>query len=348
MKKPENSNAEGDELYASSRKRDHIDLAFKARIASALTDQRFDYEPLLAAHPVDTSDIATTFDNKSMSAPLWISSMTGGTEKAGVINLNLAKACGEFKLGMGLGSCRQLLYSDDYLQDFQIRKYLGDQPFYANLGVAQIESILESGHIDKISQLIDKLDADGLIIHVNPMQEWLQPEGDHFKRAPIHTISDVLEKSDIKVIVKEVGQGMGPRSIEALLQMPLAALDFAASGGTNFALMEILRSSPEIGKYYQSLVHIGHTSLEMVSLTNQIARDLGDKCLTKQVIISGGITDFLDGYYLIEQSHLPAIYGQASGFLKHAMGDYSLLQDYISKQINGLSLAKAYLKIKSK
>lgn len=348
MKKPENSNAEGDELYAASRKNDHIDLAFKARIASELTDQRFDYEPLLAGHPVDTSNIATTFHNKNMAAPLWISSMTGGTEKAGIINLNLAKACGEFKLGMGLGSCRQLLYSDEFLRDFQLRKYLGEQPFYANLGVAQVESVLESGNIHKISQLIDKLDADGLIIHVNPIQEWLQPEGDHFRRAPIHTIAEVVDKLDIGIIVKEVGQGMGPSSIKALLQMPLVALDFAASGGTNFALMEILRSSPEIGKHYQSLVNIGHTSIEMVSLTNLITRDLGDKCLTKQVIISGGITDFLDGYYLIEQSHLPAIYGQASGFLKHAMSDYNILKDYISKQINGLSLAKAYLKIKSK
>ncbi len=346
MEKPENNNTDGDELHAASRKNDHIELAFKARSISGLTDQRFDYEPMLEGHPSKTDNIATTFDNKFMAAPLWISSMTGGTEKAGIININLAKACGEFKLGMGLGSCRQLLYSDEFLADFKIRKYLDNQPFYANLGIAQVENLIEAGNAYKITQLIDKLDADGLIIHVNPLQEWLQPEGDHFKRAPIHTIQDVLEKLDIKIIVKEVGQGMGPRSIQALLEMPLAALDFAASGGTNFALMEILRSSPETAEHYQSLVNIGHTPLEMTLLTNKISNELGSKCLTKQIIISGGITNFLDGYFLIERSVLPAIYGQASGFLKYAMEDYNQLQDYVTKQIEGLSLAKAYLKPK--
>src|SRR5690606_4720856 len=114
----------------------------------------------------------------------------------------------------------------------------------------------------------------------------------------------------------------------------------------NFALMEILRSSPETAEHYQSLVNIGHTPLEMTELTNKISNELGSKCLTKQIIISGGITNFLDGYFLIERSVLPAIYGQASGFLKYAMEDYNQLQDYVTKQIEGLSLAKAYLKPK--
>ncbi len=347
MDKPAISDSSGDELDAASRKKDHIELAFKARIASCDIDNRFNYEPLLAVHPSDHSHLATTFAGKDLSAPLWVSSMTGGTEKASIINRNLAQACGNFKLGMGLGSCRQLLYSDTYLADFQLRSLIGEQPFYANLGVAQVEKLLDAGHTNKISELINKLDADGLIIHVNPLQEWLQPEGDRFKKPPIQTIASVLEKLDIRIIVKEVGQGLGPASIEALLRMPLVALDFAASGGTNFALMEMMRSTHAISEQYRSLVHIGHTAEEMVNLTNAISHDLGADCLTKQVIISGGITDFLDGYYLTEQSKLPAIYGQASGFLKHAMQEYEALETYIHLQLNGLSLAKAFLKIKS-
>lgn len=347
MAKQLHSDSKEDDLNAASRKNDHIDLAFKARSSESEIDGRFNYEPMMSAHPDDKHKLSTIFSGKSLDAPVWISSMTGGTQKAAIINRNLAKACGEFKLGMGLGSCRQLLFSDEYLKDFQMRPFLGEQPFYANLGIAQIEDLVQAGQLDKITELIHKLDADGLIIHVNPMQEWLQPEGDRFKKSPIHTITDVLEALDIKVIVKEVGQGMGPQSIEALLKMPLIALDFAASGGTNFALMEIMRSSQAIGKHYQPLVHVGHTATEMVELTNQIAQVLGTQCLTRQIIISGGISSFLDGFYLIEKSYLPAIYGQASGFLKNAMGDYSILQEYMTMELKGLSLAKAFLKIKN-
>ena len=346
MAKRLNSDSKIEDLNAASRKSDHIDLAFKARSLEGEIDGRFNYEPIMCAHPDDNSRISTTFSGKPLDAPVWISSMTGGTLKAAIINRNLAQACGEFKLGMGLGSCRQLLFSDEYLKDFQMRPFLGEQPFYANLGIAQIEDLVQSGQLDKIAELIHKLEADGLIVHVNPLQEWLQPEGDRFKRPPIQTITEVLEALDINIIVKEVGQGMGPESIEALLKMPLVALDFAASGGTNFALMEIMRSSQAIGEHYQPLVHIGHTAIEMVELTNQIAKDLDTQCQTRQVIISGGISNFLDGYYLIEKSFLPAIYGQASGFLKNAMGDYSILQEYITLQLKGLSLAKAFLKIK--
>ena len=74
-----------------------------------------------------------------MNAPLWVSSMTGGTKEAGTINRNLARVCGQFGLGMGLGSCRIILHDDEYLSDFRLRKEMGDFPLYANLGVAQIE-----------------------------------------------------------------------------------------------------------------------------------------------------------------------------------------------------------------
>jgi isopentenyl-diphosphate delta-isomerase len=118
---------------------------------------------------------------------------------------------------------------------------MGDQPLYINLGIAQIEQLLNNNDSVRIKELINKLDADGLIIHVNPMQEWLQPEGDRFRQSPIDTIKRVIDIADFKIIVKEVGQGMGPASLKSLLALPLEAIDFAANGGTNFALLEILR-----------------------------------------------------------------------------------------------------------
>ena len=215
------------------------------------------------------------------------------------------------------------------------------------MGIAQIEELTWNFKTDKIKELIKKLQADGLIIHVNPLQEWLQPEGDRFSLSPLETIYSLLEKlPDLPIIVKEVGQGMGRDSLRSLLQLPLAAVDFAANGGTNFAKLELLRSDPKRKEIYSALALVGHTAEEMVQLTNQLVEDLGSDLRTRQVIISGGVKDFLDGYYLIRKSTLTAVYGQASGFLRHARSDYSTLRSYVVAQIEGLELANAYLKIR--
>ncbi len=337
-----------DDPTASSRKKDHIDLAFKSQIEHVLLDDRFYYEPMLAAHPKSGSLEKFSFLNKTMKTPLWVSSMTGGTLIANTINHNLAKICKEFGMGMGLGSCRQLLRSDEYLKDFDVRSQIGEQaPLYANLGIAQLEQLLDNNETYLIDRLLEKLRADGLIVHVNPFQEWLQPEGDRFKYAPIETITRLLEQAQYPIIVKEVGQGFGYQSIKALLQMPIAAIDFAANGGTNFAKLELLRSEPIKQEIYGQLANVGHSADEMVTLTNTIIEELGDDLKCKQVIISGGIKSYLDGFYLINKLKTPCIYGQASSFLKHAMGDYETLYNYVDSQIQGLELAQAFLKIKS-
>ncbi len=332
---------------AAARKKDHIELAFQSQVAKGELDGRFYYEPLLAAHPPSSSLLPFSFLGKTLRAPIWVSSMTGGTEWAHTINHNLARACKDFGMGMGLGSCRTLLFSDETLKDFDVRQIIGsDLPLYANLGVAQIEQLLKNGELWRVSQLLDKLQADGLIIHINPLQEWLQPEGDRFKKPPIDTISDFLEKTDTPLIVKEVGQGMGYESLKALFKLPLQAVDFAASGGTNFAKLELLRSDPVKQEIFSQLARVGHTAEEMVHLTNHIKAELGEEMRCQQVIISGGVRSFLDGYYLINKLELPCVYGQASGFLKHARGNYEELHDYVEAQVQGLELAQSFLKVK--
>jgi len=282
-----------------------------------------------------------------MGAPIWVSSMTGGTKEAFTINHNLAKACREFGMGMGLGSCRSLLYENDRLPDFDLRDTIGpDLPFYANLGVAQVEELIAKDALDLAIKLVDQLKADGLIIHVNPFQEWLQPEGDRFQKTALETIEAFLEASDIPVIVKEVGQGMGPKSLSALMQLNLAAIDFGASGGTNFSMLELLRSDESKKENYSALAQVGHPAEEMVQFVNQLKTELGDKAKTKSFIISGGVKNFLDGHYHMECLNATSIYGQASGFLKHARGDYQELADYVSAQIEGLALAKAFLPVR--
>ena len=338
----------------ASRKEDHIELAFRSQVDGMSLDDRFDYEPMLAAHPASGSLPATAFGTQTMAAPLWVSSMTGGTEKALIINHNLAQACAEFGLGMGLGSCRPLLYDDGRLKDFDIRPLTGPGvPLYANLGVAQIEHLLERGRIGEVQQLVDLLRVDGLIIHVNPFQEAMQPEGDVFKATPLAITKATIEAlPDLPVIVKEVGQGMGPASLRALLELPLLAVDTAAGGGTNFSKLELFRSDEVRRQTYEPLVRAGHSAAEMVEMTNRIARSgdgkqAGYSVRTRHLIISGGIRTFLDGYYLTQRSTLPAIYGQASAFLRYARADYPTLQRYVALQIRGLELATAYLRART-
>lgn len=336
-----------DDPTAESRKRDHIELAFQSQINARELDHRFYYEPLLEGHPQAGSLPEQFFLNKTFRVPLWVSSMTGGTEMARTINHNLAQACQEFGMGMGLGSCRSLLYNDENLEDFAVRKFMGDDlPLYANLGVAQVEQLIEKEEVFLITELLDKLEADGLIIHVNPLQEWLQPEGDRFKYPPLQTIKTVLGKLSIPLIVKEVGQGIGYESLKALLQLPLEAIDFAANGGTNFAKLELLRSNPVQQQIFSQLAMVGHSAEEMVDMTNQLQEDLGKKMRCKQIIISGGIQNFLDGYYLMNRLQLNCVYGQASAFLRHARGNYETLQNYVRSQVEGLELANALLKVK--
>jgi isopentenyl-diphosphate delta-isomerase len=327
-----------------TRKKDHIDLAFQSQTPKDLLDNRFHYEPMLAAHPKGLKPFS--FLGKTFHAPLWVSSMTGGTELAQKINRNLAAICKEFGFGMGLGSCRAILDDNKHFADFDMRDVIGnDLPFYANLGICQVEQLIENNKVDKISELVKHLRADGLIVHVNPIQEWIQPEGDKIKYPPIETIKRLLDKVRFPLIVKEVGQGMGPDSLYNLLHLPLAAIEFAAFGGTNFAEIERLRDSSASQQMIGPLSKVGEDAYQMLEYVNQIFSE-EKNILCKQLIISGGIKSFLDGYYLLQKSSLPAVYGQASSFLRYAKEDYEQLHSYVSAQIKGLEMASAYLRIK--
>lgn len=330
---------------APDRKQDHIQLAFQSQVENAFLDKRFSYEPILAAHP-NQKLASFTFLNKKMETPIWVSSMTGGTEKAYHINANLARACKTFGMGMGLGSCRALLESDERLKDFDFRKLIGDDlPFYTNIGIAQLELLLKDNELFKIDQLVDKLQADGIIIHVNPLQEWLQPEGDKITVAPIQTIQNFLDKTKQKVIVKEVGQGFGKESLRALVQLPIEAIEFAAHGGTNFSKLELLRGDKQKFETYKSITHIGHSAEEMVIFVNELQEELGDLMTCKQFIISGGVKNFIDGYYLMQKLNVTSIYGQASALLQYAEKSYEELEQFLHFQIEGLKLANAFFKV---
>ncbi len=331
--------------YKSDRKSDHINLAIQSQTPVMELDNRFYYEPMISGFPRNDLEVIS-FAGKKMKVPIWVSSMTGGHALSGIINRNLAMACNEFGMGMGLGSCRMLLGDDTFFNDFNVRSIIGDDhPLFANLGIAQIEEMVWNKQTDPLRRLIDRLKADGLIIHVNPLQEWVQPEGNTIRYPPVETIEKLLETIDFKLIVKEVGQGFGPRSIRRLMQLPLAAIEFGAFGGTNFSKIENSRTSAYQKQQYQPFVNIGVTAEEMVDLINDMVI-AGEKFNCNQLIISGGIRDYLDGFYLTQKSVIPAIYAQASVFLKYSRGDYSELQQFVKNQIEGYKMAKSYLTLK--
>lgn len=330
----------------NDRKKDHINQAFNARVEKNEVDNRFNYEPLLSAHP--TNELSSfSFAGKTMQLPIWISSMTGGTQQAKVINTNLARACNEFGLGMGIGSCRVLLEDKKHLPDFDLRPIIGDKaPFYANLGIAQLEQLVDTQSTDKIDELIELLNADGIIIHINPLQEFFQPEGELFKRPPIDTLIDFLDKSAVRVIIKEVGQGMGPKSMKHLLQLPIEAIEFAALGGTNFSLLEMMRSDKEELHTFKDFSKTGHTAEEMTQIVNQLISEINGDYSCKQVIISGGITSILEGYYLQQQCKLKSVIGMGSALLKFASGEYEQLQRHLLYLKKSYQLASTFFTVK--
>lgn len=326
------------------RKLEHIRLTQAAQLTSIEVDDRFYYEPLFSGNAKE-HDLGLEFAGHHLKLPLWVSSMTGGTGIAKDINQNLARACAEFGIGMGLGSCRKLLKSDEFLADFDIAQTIGDAPFYANLGVAQLEELIDDARLDSVNKLVSTLGAKGLIIHVNPAQEWFQPEGDIINRPPLEIIEACVDFFDFPIIVKEVGQGMGPRSLKALMMMDIAAIEFAAFGGTNFSKLEYLRNSSDLTAH-ESVCHVGHTALEMVHMTNQILEDFGPEIKCRNFIISGGVKSYLDGYYLCKLSKGNAIFGMASEFLKTAMVDYQSVARQIESIKSGLNFANSYLSIR--
>lgn len=330
------------------RKKDHIDLAFSSRIDVTQIDDRFEYEPLLGTH--QNNDLSVSFAGKNMRLPFWVSSMTGGTQRAGTINRNLAQACAEFGLGMGLGSCRILLDSPEHFDDFNVRPIMGDSvPLFANIGICQLEEMLEKGNADQLDELVHKLKADGMMIHINPLQEAFQPEGDRLKTPPIELLQQFIEQSKLKLIIKEVGQGFGKESLHQLLKLPIEAIDFGALGGTNFSLLELNRSQAVAAEVYNPFIHVGHTAENMTHNINHLVDEIGSENLhVKNLIISGGISSILDGYYLTSISKIPAVVGMASAFLRHSMGSYEKLQNYVDKLSNGIQLANNFLKVKNK
>jgi isopentenyl-diphosphate delta-isomerase len=186
--------------------------------------------------------LATTFLGVRLRLPLLISSMTGGTEDAKRINLNLAGGAQEAGIAMGLGSVRAALEAPDLLDTFAVRHVAPDILLMANLGAAQ----LNTGYgVEQCKRAVDSTDSDALILHLNPLQEALQDDGDPDWRGLLGKIETICRGLEVPVVVKETGWGISACVARQLMEAGVAAVDIAGAGGTSWSQVEMMRAPTE-------------------------------------------------------------------------------------------------------
>lgn len=225
-----------------ARKGRHLDICLGDDVRSALaagwSAVRLRHEALPEIALADV-DLGTRFLGFSLRAPLLISSMTGGTHRAAAINRRLAEAAEAAGIALGLGSGRALLENAALLPTFAVRAFAPKTPLFANLGAVQLNYGVG---LDDVRRLLDALHADGLFLHLNPLQEALQPEGDTNFRGLTAKIARLCAGLDVPVVAKSVGSGIGIPTAGRLLEAGISAIDVAGAGGTSWARVEGKRS----------------------------------------------------------------------------------------------------------
>ncbi len=231
-------------------------------------------------------DVATDFLGKSLAAPLLISSMTGGTEQAKLINFRLAEIAQYYGLAMGVGSQRVSVENPEVMDTFAIRTVAPDALLFANLGVVQ----LNYGYgLDECRRVIDAIAADALILHLNPLQEAVQTGGDKNFAGLLDKIATLCDQLPVPVIAKEVGNGISAEMAQKLTVAGVAAIDVAGAGGTSWALVESERAQDaRQQRLGQTFADWGIPTAECVTTIRQAAPTL-------PLIASGGLRNGLDG-----------------------------------------------------
>ena len=184
-------------------------------------------------------DVSTAFLGFPLRAPLLISSMTGGTGRAAEINRRLARGAEAAGIALGLGSGRAMLEDEGLRATFDVRPVAPKVVLFANLGAVQLNYGIRP---DDARRLVDTLGANGLYLHLNPLQEAIQPGGDTNFRALEPKIAALCEALGVPVIAKSVGSGIAPSTAARLLRCGVAAIDVAGAGGTSWARVEGKRS----------------------------------------------------------------------------------------------------------
>lgn len=267
-----------------SRKADHIRICLEDRsqcqtTTTGLERYRFCHWALPDLN-YDEIDLTTVFLGKTLGSPLLISSMTGGTEQARQINRNLAMLAQQHGWAMGVGSQRVAVENPALMATFDVRAIAPDILLLANLGAVQLN--YRYG-LAECQRLVEDLGADALILHLNPLQECIQPSGDTDFRGLLSKIESLCRQLPVPVIAKEVGNGISGPMAQQLLEAGIQAIDVAGAGGTSWAMVESERAETRLQR------QLGQTFAEWGLPTADCL--IGVRSLNDQVplIASGGI-----------------------------------------------------------
>lgn len=228
----------------SDRKKEHIQLCLTDKVAFKKSNgfEEYDFEHF-AITEVDYTkiDLTTKFLKKEISFPFLISCMTGGTSEAERINEKLAIAAKELNIPIGVGSQRQALENNNHYSTYKVvRENAGNVPILGNIGAAQVAS--SKNIVDEIKVMTDLVEADAMVVHLNPLQELLQPEGEPNFTGLMKNLEKVIAKTSVPVICKEVGSGISKKAAKHLLEIGVYGIDVAGVGGTSWAAVELLRN----------------------------------------------------------------------------------------------------------
>lgn len=223
-----------DHIYAAL----HEDVQFHARTAGF---ERYEFvHEALPEIDRDEVDTSTELLGVRLSMPFMISPMTGGTPEAGVYNRMFAEAAQRFGLAMGVGSQRVALENPRLAGTFRVRDVAPDMLLFANLGAVQ----LNYGHgVESCVKAVEMIEADALMLHLNPLQECVQPRGNTNFVHLSARIREVKNALSVPVIVKEVGHGISERAARLLVEAGVDGIDVAGAGGTSWAKVESQRAS---------------------------------------------------------------------------------------------------------
>lgn len=319
------------------RKDDHIrinlneDVGF-LRLTTQLEQFHFVHQALPEVDLVDIDPELHLFE-KRVAAPILVSSMTGGTDKAQNINLKLAEAAQACNLAMGIGSQRASLVDSQSENTFRVRQIAPDILLFANIGAVQFNNGFDVSHCVKA---VDMIEADGLILHLNPLQEVFQEGGDVNWRGLTDRIHDVCATLTVPVIVKEVGWGISHDVARSLIQAGVRAIDVAGAGGTSWSQVEMLRAPTERSERLAAVFRDWGIPTAESLMAVRAARDESDADHVS-IIASGGIRNGLE---IAKCVSLGAdLVGLASPFLKQAVKSVDAVIEEMKILIEELKIA---------
>lgn len=235
-----------------SRKKEHLDLCKTDEVLFKHKTSGFEHYDFLHAAvtevQIDKIDLSKKFFGKKVSYPFLISCMTGGTSEGENINLQLAEVAAELNIPLGLGSLRFALGTNDYDEHFnQIRSAAKSVPLLGNIGAAQIVKMKSN---KELFHLLNKIECNVLVVHLNPLQELLQKNGEANFKGLRKSLEKLVKQYPFPIIVKEVGAGISKKSAQSLLDLGVSGIDVAGAGGTSWAGVEILRNKQSTENYF--------------------------------------------------------------------------------------------------